>query len=442
MRTLIESLKAKHFPIQANDEAIYQAFHDHFRLLGINPDHCTLFANLTFLLTNRCTVDHLLKHLDKDVERLWHINEDSTASFNLHTPQEYKELVGLIWPSPKEELCSNHSRHLLSKALLNMEQRHGINSHDPHDAPVPTFVGYIRPKDAKKILENNQLWNEEAKLSPLFFHGKMTHRIQFYLIMKATEIKLLDIGDLSIAGLLQTLNQVSINGSRLKLAWDFLLDNVITNYNVVNVKPPSTQHLSILTEQYPQVIKSLTYKADYLYACDPFFLNAYLMSASRANTPYLSECVTQTFCKSAFAIQRMEKKLGVKSTITDYYLRNPYFSHATELLTDEDLEIENVLSRQAFTFSTAEVHLLQACDILDDQAATKNPKKINADRSIGSAQGVIQFRSLFTKPTTCKDNKREAPSPPKRHRSDSTSDDSSSYNDSSEDTVMRFGYMG
>lgn len=393
---IIDLLKSANIELQDIDLEIYAEMHAEFinctKQTGKNGEYATLFANLLFLLTNKATLDYLLSHLEADVRMLWEgESKHSLSQLALHQPKKSIEFFGLTWPVPEPSLAENRSNHLLSRALLKTEQAHGMNLGDLESAPVPTFVGFVSQAKANEVIQSHRLWNEESKLSALFYHGKMTHRIQCCLIMKAVELKLLDIGEMSIPQLISILTSIKM-GQPQKLVWDLILDNIVCLRNIMtyNIK---LDPISALQKHFPPVNIGNEYQTRYLYACDPYFFHSYLMSASRIHTPYLSECVTQMFAKSAFAIQRLERKLGQKYAV-DTYVRTIRDCNLFEktALTWSDLRIEEVLRRQAFCFADAGAHLLDASDIATDQRARGKETSI---RNSGTVK--VQYRSLISK---------------------------------------------
>lgn len=400
MKSILDTLSAKRFEITNTDIAIYNGFYDEYKRHGLDANDSRLFANLLFLLTNKSIVDYLLAQLDKDIKKLWHKQSvNGSVVLELHDPDEYLPFVGLMWPVPKPELAENHSNHLLSRVLLQMEQRHNINVTHESGAPVPTFLGVITHEDATKILINQRrLWNDDPRMSGIFFHGKMMHRIQFYLMMKAVDSGLLDVGRLTISGIIKKLVNTKVNAYApfYDNAWNFMLDFNISDIHFSEI---DRRNLAPLSQYFPPAISGNAYEKPYLFGCDPYFLHSYLMTASRANTPYLSECVTQTFCKSAIAIQELERELGVKEKYIGF-IDNKLSHHQRTTrakLTKNDLKMENVLSRQAQTFATYGVHAVRFEHIIAAQKKAGKDKKLDRKRSKpSSSTGLIQYRSMFS----------------------------------------------
>lgn len=399
MKSILDT--AQHlFQFTDSDKIIYAEFFAEYQAQGLSENDSRLFANITFLLTNRSIIDNLLKKLDTSVKKLWDAeNGNPDTTLELHNPKKYLSFVGLRWPAPTRELASNHSNHLLSRALLQIEQRHHINATYASSAPVPTFLGVITPEDAIKILvKNKRVWNDDPNMSGIFFHGKMMHRIQFCLMMLAIESGLLDPGKMTIADIIKKLIDTKIKAYEpfYDLGWNFLID---FNISDIHFTKADRRNLSALAAFFPANIDNNTYGKPYLFGCDPYFLHSYVMTASRKNTPYLSECVTQTFCKAALSIQEMEKELGVKVNFQGYIdnkdNRTPKTTRTK--LTKNDLTMPNVLSRQAQTFATYGVHAIRYEDIMNKQKQTGKSARIDHKRSAASAAtGYIQYRSIFT----------------------------------------------
>lgn len=398
MKSILES-SLKTFTFSEADKSIYANLYQEFKSKDLSDDDSRLFANLTFLLTNKTMMDHLLKLLDTNVQQLWEAEKEKPDTvLELHQPAKYLPFFGLRWPSPTKQLASNHSHHLLSRVLLHIEQRHGINAGDLETAPVPTFLGVITPEDARDILVNkNKVWNDDPRMSGIFFHGKMMHRIQFCLLMLAMECGLLDTGTLSMPDIIAKLinTKVEAYSPFYDIAWNFLID---FNISDVHFTEADRRNLSPLAEFFPAHITDNTYNKPYLFGVDPYFLHSYLMTASRANTPYLSECVTQIYCKSAIAIQEFEKEKGIKVEFDGYIDNKDDKTPKTKRskLTRKDATMQNVLARQSQTFATYGVHAVQFEDIMAKQKITDKSRRIDNKRSTPSATtGFIQFRSLF-----------------------------------------------
>lgn len=413
MIPVLDTLKGK-FHISESDELIFSGFLEEYNHQGMSEEDSLLFANLTFLLTNKKVVDHLLKSLDQDVHRLW-VEEiqNPAVTLNLHKPAKYLQFFGLSWPLPNANLAGNHSHHLLSRVLLQMERRHGLNIDDRTSAPVPTFLGVITEEDAKEILKNKMVWNDDPRTSGIFFHGKMLHRIQFYLMMTAMDSGLLDVGRLSMPDLIRKLITTNISAYRpspYDLAWNFIIDFNISDINID--QEMQMRNLEPLREFFPPTINGCAYDKEFLFGCDPYFMHSYLMTASRANTPYLSECVTQTYCKSALAIKEMEREVGVKEQYDGYYKDQ---QTVRKKLTKPDLNMENVLRRQGQSYAIYGVHAIKYDHVIEKQKKTGKSKSVDKKRSRSSGEsGFIQFRSLFMSATDHKAKSEAMPTQPKR----------------------------
>lgn len=368
MQTIIESLKSRNFPLTQEDELIYANARREFTALGCADPTDILFANILFLLNNKSVIDELLKHLEADVKQVWQEEQSNPdTTLKLHDNVQYVDQCGLSWPLPTAELAENHSHHLLSRVLLKMEQKHGINADNGPFSPIPTFVSFIPDYESKSILLDKKLWNEENKLSGFFYHGKMTHRIQFYLIMKAIELGMLDIGWRSITLVIELLVTTRFPNNS---AWNMVVDTIQTNDNIYSgVQDHSIKEPLDAFPVQSARINGSEYTLPYLFGCDPYFLHSYLMSASRSKTPHLSECVTQMFAKSAFAIQRLEKAAGCMKVMKDYIINinrsERYFPLAK--LTEADLAMDQVLKRQAYTLGAAGYHYILPKDIREDR---------------------------------------------------------------------------
>lgn len=413
MKPVLDTLKSK-FDIEESDEFMFAGFLDEYKRQGLSEDDSLLFAKLTFLLTNKTVVDHLLKSLDEDIKQLWAEEiQNPDVTLELHKPDEYLQLFGLSWPLPEEKLAGNHSHHLLSRVLLQMECRHGLNVDDSISSPVPTFLGVITEEDAKEILNSKMVWNDDPRTSGIFFHGKMLHRIQFYLIMAAIDSGLLDLKGLSMSGLIHKLINTKISAyepSPYDLAWNFIIDFNISDINVD--QEMRMRNLEPLREFFPPTINGCVYDKEYLFGCDPYFMHSYLMTASRVNTPYLSECVTQTYCRSAFAIKEMEREIGEKEQYEGYYKDQ---QTDRRKLTRHDLAMENVLRRQEQSYATYGVHAVKYDHVLERQKKTGKSQRINKRRSRPSGEsGFIQFRSLFKNASDDASNREAVPTQSKR----------------------------
>ena len=398
-KTILTTLKSQGFSITKTNEHTYKTLFTSYKEYFIGDNLSTLFANISYLLTNRFLIDHLLSYLEADVKALWELDENlKTSKPSEYVTGSYKKLFGLLWPVPIQTLANIHTNHLLSKALLALEQAHGINlANDDPSAPIPTFVGVVSDLVAKSVLDKAQLWNEDPRLSALFYHGKMSHRIQFYLIMKAVDLKLLDLGATTIQQLIHYLTDVKLKGA---LAWDRVVDNIVTNYNLIAINRSYSNPLFNVISEQPPKIDSLSNHQPIIYACDPYYLQSYLMTVSKEKTPYLSTCITKMFNKSAFDIQKLEKSINSISHLKDYALKHTdQFNYGIESRqpTDDDLKIENILEQQAFTFSLGEAQTIKSTHIFDEQKR-KGKVLANNHNIKSSNEGAVQYRSFFSSP--------------------------------------------
>lgn len=415
MQPILTTLAMPPFAMEvtAEDHRIFNEIYQGYRHHNCSDDHSLLFANISFLLAKKSVLDHLLSHLEADVKAIWEDEKhkpDTTLS--LHQPSEFIDLFGLRWPVPSSELASNHSHYLLSRVLLQQEQAHHLNLDDGSGAPVPTFTGFINKEVAINIINNHQIWNEESKISGLFYHGKMTHRIHLYLVMKAMDLNLLDTGGLNIHDLLQIFTKVYTYYTTT-LAWRLLFDNVLTEYNKTDLPHEFSDPIfAALSAQYPVNINEANTSQPYLYTCDPYFFHSYLMTHARELTPHLSECITQTFSKAALAIQRLERKEG----------KLYYYGESTDLtpalfkdritvdLKPKQLKMKSVLKRQATFFANVDWHRVSAKDILADREEKGKNRRLNTQKS----RAGLQYRILFNKPDEHSRKNGTNAGPPKR----------------------------
>lgn len=266
-----------------------------------------------------------------------------------------------------------------------------MNLGELDSAPVPTFMGLISDYNVEDIVKDKKIWNEEHKLSGLFFHGKTIHRTQLCLIMKAVELKLLDLGGLTIPKLMELLTTIKM-GNPERLVWDLIIDNIVSLRNIQQPSGICLDPVSVLEGRFPSVMNGKKYQHSYLFGCDPYFLHSYLMTVSRANTPYLSECVTQMFAKSAFAIQRIERKIGRKYNLDGYFRASRGRKIVPVNLSENDLQMDEVMKRQAYCFADAGAHFLDSSDIAADQ---RERGKVTNVRDSGTV--TVQYRSMTSK---------------------------------------------
>lgn len=410
MRSILESANLQPFKFSQFDIDLYNDYQNQLKI-HCGPENNTLSANILFLMTNKALIDYLLKFLDDDVKKLWDETRNySSTKIELHTPENYASYAGLRWPLPTPELASNHSSNLLSRVLLRMEQRHGINTTNTASGPVPTFLGFIESYDADDVVKRNQLWNDDPRVGGLFYHGKMTHRIQWYLLMKAIDLGMLETDGMQVPEVIKLLLQKQIYTKTLP--WDALVDESITNNNIVYM---GMGHLRKLAENFPTTITANTDDKHYIFGCDPNYFHSYLMTVSRAATPYLSECVTQLFCKSAMTIHRLEMARGLKPGSNDYQLKLHVNLPFQPLTNDDDITMNGTLYRQALCYNVFSAHPVEYRQVLCEQERTEKHKKIDASRSMSSRRGVVQYR-LLKHPEPQIENPEGAEGSPKRRK--------------------------
>lgn len=402
MRSILYTADNEKFKFSEHDKEIYDDFVNQVRVYcGYSADEHMLFANILFLLTNKLLADYLLSFLEADIKQLWETEKQHPASvLSLHTRPAYTSRVELLWPKPTDALARNRSQNLLSRVLLKMEQRHGINTDYADTAPVPTFMGFVAQSDVVRLVQDKKLWNDDPKISGLFYHGKMIHRVQCYMLMKAAELGLLELDNITIPDLLNLL-LTKYNATdplcKAHLPWNVLLDGVIVDNNIQYEDP---WHLKKLVGLYPTTIESNTHDWPYIYGCDPVYFHSYLMSVSRKNTPHLSECLTQSFCKSAFKILNLEREIGLKPGFTDYIInkevRVPHLP-----ITKAELTLDGTLHRQALCLNAFGTHPVDVREVIAEQDRTYKSKKIDRRRSFSSLkEGVVQYRLFKTPPPT------------------------------------------
>lgn len=397
MKTII-SILAKppfNFEVTAEDIRVYDEILKGYQQHMADETYCVLFANINFMLINRVVLDFLLSHLEADVKRGW----NNTLTVN--QPSEYIECLGLSWPVPNAELSGNHSQHLLSKVLLKKEQTHGINLNEKSCAPVPTLFGYVDDNLVQQLLNKNQLWNEDTTTSGLLFHGKNIHRTQLNLVMKAIELNLLQVGDLKMVHLLKIFTNTRTR-YRLTLAWDLLFDNIhLQSYSQSTPQMVDDPVFNALSQHYSHQIKQGQPVGRYVYCCDPYYFHSYLMTHSRAKTPLLSECVTQSFAKTARTIQKIEAEIGKKvengppvflARERKQFLRN---------LSQEELSMKHVLKRQE------EVFVLSGEHVVNEKSVKGYLKQHGKTARVLASIGNIEYRSIFAKNAANDDGEAE-----------------------------------
>lgn len=368
MKTILETLREKEFQLTKTDILIYEEYLEIYSHPTELPKYATLFANISFLLSSRRVVEHLLTSLENNVKGLWEQeNKLRTIPLTLNTPNTFVEHIGLSWPLPKAELTQNKTQHLLSRVLLAMENKHNINiQNEDTYSPIPTIVGVVTNDEIKKVIAKQQLWNEEPKLASLCFHGKMSHRIQFYLLMEACNQKILDLENLTIINLIDLLsNEKNGNNSTF---WGVIVDALavarnIPHLNILFKDSPNPEPLT--TRLKPSINTDNQYSKDYVYAMDPYFLHSYLMTVAREKFPYLSECVTEIFCKSAFAAMNIENRIGYQIKLDRCW--PPSLQPKLVEIPMDERTIEHSLARQAKCFRNFGVHVITPQDIVNDQ---------------------------------------------------------------------------
>jgi hypothetical protein len=382
----ITSILAKppfNFFFTQEDITIFEQIHKNYKDRLASEEYSLLFANITFILINKQILDYLLAHLEAEIKQSWE------STLGIHEPQEYISCLGLTWPLPSELLANNHSRHLLSKTLLKNERKHGINLDDNKGAPVPTLFGYVSPDLVAGLISKSQLWNDETRVTGLLFHGKQTHRIQLNLIMKAIELKILDVDQLKMPDLLKVFTTTRIR-SRLTLAWDVLFDNInLDSY----IKDEPTVYddpvQNAISQHYSRNISEGSDVGRYVYCADPYYFHSYLMTHSRVRAPHLSECVTQSFAKSAYAIQRIESEIGqkIENGPPAFLVRERV--HTLRGLQPHELDMRSVLKRQEECFVRDGKH------VVDEKTAKAFDAKRGKLSRIINSIGNIEYRRVL-----------------------------------------------
>jgi hypothetical protein len=163
------------------------------------------------------------------------------------------------------------------------EHKHKINT-----GGVPTLLGFLPNSLANELVEKHILWNEDPRIAPLFYHGKFTHRIQFYLIMKAVDLGYIKFNS-EIKSVVDILNVLINNKNSVgNTFWIILLDSVAVLRNYKHI--PSTPNPAPLTSRgiQPQLSLVNEYQNKYVFGMDPYFLHSYLLSHNVDQHPILS----------------------------------------------------------------------------------------------------------------------------------------------------------
>ncbi|WP_115705725.1 LirA/MavJ family T4SS effector [Legionella sainthelensi] len=348
---------------EKNNE-LYQEYLEFYRKKF--PNHAPILANISVFLSDASLVAKSLQNLEQEVKFLWDLensNRNGLQPLDLRKPKQYCSFMDLLWPCPEEELTTNKTNNLLSKVLLYKEQKHGINLHETQtQRPVPSFIGFISEHEADEVLERNELWSEENKISPLFFHGKETHRLQFNLIISAVEQGILDIGELTIIELKTIFAKIKNSETNLP-AWDLMIDTVAVGNNAKMRKDHPLLKRHIPTS----ITNAAEHNSPYIYVMDPFFFHSYLMTVASTNYPYLAQCIIEKFCKSAFKLNKIENSLGYENTSDGY--------PNLEELPQSKRSVMHTLERQASTYNKAAKHIVNSEHILQYQQAKEKQEQ-------------------------------------------------------------------
>ncbi|MCA9749626.1 MAG: hypothetical protein KC414_11025, partial [Romboutsia sp.] len=190
-----------------------------------------VFSDIFALLCDVKLCCKILYELNKDLrDSAQSIN--TTLDYASYIPKEYLYIEDLFFPGDKPiNLKLPRKYYLLNLLLLENEQKHGINLPDSDTLknfeagiyPVPTFAEFVKHENAKKIIQDGHIFHEYPFLGNSLTHGKYTHRLQWYIIMKAIELKLIDPQNLTVKQILQE----SVEDNKYNLIpWNELFDKL------------------------------------------------------------------------------------------------------------------------------------------------------------------------------------------------------------------------
>lgn len=367
MKPIVETL-AGQFYLTNQDRYIADAFKQNLVTLGVNAEHLPFLTNIAFLLAFRPAIDVLLKELDDKIYTTF-IEENNNEPLTSLKTNITSQHIDLSWPFPTEETVSTKSAHLLSRVLLEQEQAFNINLPDSVNDTIPTLVGLASDDHAANLLKNGKLWNDEPIVPPIFFHGKMTHRIQINLLLAALKKGWIDLDTTDGCLILRKLATIPVPNFYNAPAWTLLLDSISNNSDAGNYKYPSALN------NYSSFISQSTYSHRYLFTNNPYFFHSYLLTTSSSNTPNLTALLQKTFCHSAYRIQSIEYFIGeaIIKEMDSQLCRQSIFKKTK--LTPDDLTMKNVLARQASIFSKSR-HDPLTLFVKSEQYRLIFPKKI------------------------------------------------------------------
>lgn len=144
-----------------------------------------LILDIYYVLCNRDLWLPYLQELNRDIAA--RLQNEVLPN----VPTEYisffeTKLVAYSEITCHQDQCSNE----LLKCLLKQEQKNGVNLGLNFDT-TPVFTGQIPTEKANALVNSGYLWKDSSADPITYMHGCLSHRIQYYILTRAREDKII-----------------------------------------------------------------------------------------------------------------------------------------------------------------------------------------------------------------------------------------------------------
>lgn len=188
------------------------------------------FTQIAYLLADPLQCLNLLQSLDTQIERA---QSFLGCDFSSIQPGAGIIISNYQWPNPPvaDSPSISQTHGILRYLIREQLSKHGIDAQNE----LVTFSGFVEPELANSLIASGSLFKEQFLMGTALIHGLYSHYLQWYIISRALEEKLLHFKeDLTLLDVLRA--SVSVKKSNGLLVWASLIDFIqkgsdITHYD-------------------------------------------------------------------------------------------------------------------------------------------------------------------------------------------------------------------
>ncbi|MDR3503221.1 MAG: ankyrin repeat domain-containing protein [Legionella sp.] len=286
------------------------------------------FTQIAGLLAAPLQCQDLLKLLDAQIEQA---QTFLGCDFSSIQPGSGIVLESYQWPDPPEEdrpkISQGHG--ILRYFLREQLSKHGIET----QSELVTFSGFVDPELANNLIASGALFKEQFLMGTALIHGLYSHYLQWYIISRALDEKLLHFKDnLTLLDVLRA--SVNVKKDNGELVWTNLIDFLHNGLGITHYDFGS-----------PQQLNNALLHSDTLIYLRGYLLNSWYKSIEKyretiggqatkitLNEFYKLLITGQTLAGSAFEWFSLGNS---EATIDEYYAK----TSKTKIIPSPDLQI-------------------------------------------------------------------------------------------------------